>query len=130
MISSLTVYFSRQRQAHELIKFVQKSKANDVIVGGDFNVDPRDMEDTLYFVKNVLQNALSDSQFLDAQYATLGNIDNTYTKQDQKPVVYDYIWYKNNKDTSIKSMEVLNLKTSKEKKSFSNHQALSVKFDL
>ena len=130
MISSLTVYFSRQRQAHELIKFVQKSKANDVIVGGDFNVDPRDMEDTLYFVKNVLQNALSDSQFLDAQYATLGNIDNTYTKQDQKPVVYDYIWYKNNKDTSIKRVEVLNLKTSKEKKSFSNHQALSVKFDL
>jgi len=122
--------YYRQRQAHELIKFVQKSKANDVIVGGDFNVDPRDMEDTLYFVKNVLQNALSDSQFLDAQYATLGNIDNTYTKQDQKPVVYDYIWYKNNKDTSIKRVEVLNLKTSKEKKSFSNHQALSVKFDL
>ena len=126
----MIVYFSRERQACELMKFVHKSKAGNVIVGGDFNVDPRDRENTLNFVKNVLQNALSDSQFLDAQYATLGNIDNTYTKQDQKPVVYDYIWYKNNKDTSIKRMEVLNLKTSKEKKSFSNHQALSVKFDL
>ena len=38
---TLNVIRYRQRQIKELVKFVNKSDADFVLLGGDFNVDPK-----------------------------------------------------------------------------------------
>ena len=122
-------YWYREHQTADLLKFITHSSADHLIVAGDFNVDSRDNEDTYKSISAVLTNAMAADKLVDPNYATLGNKANTYTDKGQNAVVYDYIWYKN-QGVSVKEFKVLNLKTQKEEISFSDHQALSAKFEL
>ena len=105
--------------------------ADHLIVAGDFNVDPRDNEDTYKSIHadGLLTNANPHPEDCDSKSSTLGNPRNTYTEKGQKPVVYDYIWYKQ-AGTTLNEFKVLNLITEKEEISLSDHQALSAKFTL
>ena len=105
--------------------------ADHLIVAGDFNVDPRDNEDTYKSIHadGLLTNANPHPEDCDSKSSTLGNPRNTYTEKGQKPVVYDYIWYKP-AGTTLTEFKVLNLITEKEEISLSDHQALSAKFTL
>lgn len=127
-------YWYREHQAADLMQFLRHSTvlaADHLIVAGDFNVDPRDNEDTYKSIHadGLLTNANPHPEDCDSKSSTLGNPRNTYTEKGQKPVVYDYIWYKP-AGTTLNEFKVLNLITQKEEISLSDHQALSAKFTL
>jgi len=125
----------RTSQTAQLIQLINHSDADHLIMAGDFNVDPRDKEDTYKTVTTTMVDAFEEfykndpAKLTDPNFATLGNPQNTYTDKDQQPVVYDYIFYKN-KGVSLNDYKVLNLKTKKEELSLSDHQALSATFTL
>ena len=104
--------------------------ADHLILAGDFNVDPRDNEDTLKTVAAALTNTLTDAEAVDPSFVTLGNKNNTYTEHGQAGKIYDYIWYRPGGGTTLESFTLMNLRTKKEELSFSDHQAQSAKFTL
>lgn len=88
----------RERQVHELVHHVQASDADFVVLGGDFNVDPR-MEETSYkSIEEVMVNSIEEffikiGDWLNPKRATYGNAENTYSN-NYDPVLYDYIFHK------------------------------------
>ena len=104
--------------------------ADHLILAGDFNVDPRDNENTLGSVAAGLANTLTDAEASDPNFVTLGNKENTYTERGQAGKIYDYIWFRSGATTSLESFQVMNLRTKKEELSFSDHMAQSAKFTL
>jgi len=131
-------YWYRESQSKDLVTMVSQSDADHVIVAGDFNVDPRDNENTYKTLKTQLTDAVEEfykndsSKYLDPALATLGNAKNTYSSKGQHPVVYDYIWYKTNKNNgiSVADFQVPILRTKREEISFSDHEAVTAKFQL
>jgi len=132
-------YWYRERQATQLVKLVSESTADYVVLGGDFNVDPRDGEDTYTSVKNQLIDAVEEfykhdqSKYLDPSLATLGNPKNSYTSKGEHPVLYDYIWYKagQSKTMNVVNYQVPNLKSQGEKNvSLSSHEAVVAQMAL
>merc|ERR1719402_181101 len=94
-------YWYREKQVGELVDHVQKSDADFVILGGDFNVDPR-MEETSYKnIEKVMVNSIEEffktlaAWLLNEYRATYGNPNNTYSN-NYDPVFYDYIFHKAN----------------------------------
>ena len=128
-------HWYRESQTAELIKLLNKSDADHIIMAGDLNVDPSDEETTYSAISSTLVDSFREfykndpSKLTDKNFATLGNPQNTYTEKNQSAVIYDYIFYKN-KAISLTDFKVLNLKTKKEELSISDHQALSAKFIL
>ena len=125
-------YWYREHQVAELVTWLSDTvvkAADHLILAGDFNVDPRDNEDTLTTVAAALTNTLSDAEASDPSFVTLGNKNNTYTSRGQAGRIYDYIWYRPG-GTKLESLQVLNLRTQKEELSLSDHQAQSAKFTL
>ena len=117
----------------ELVTFLSDTvvkAADHLILAGDFNVDPRDNEDTLKTVAAALTNTLTDAEASDPSFVTLGNKANTYTEHGQAGKIYDYIWFRPGGDTSLESFQLMNLKTTREELSLSDHQAQSAKFTL
>ena len=104
--------------------------ADHLILAGDFNVDPRDNEDTLKSVGAALSNTLTDAEAVDPSFVTLGNKANTYTEHGQAGKIYDYIWFRPGGGTSLESYTLMDLRTKKEELSFSDHMAQSAKFTL
>merc|ERR1712059_194001 len=124
-------YYYRQRQAQQLADWVVSSDADLVVVGGDFNVDPRDGEDTYKTISGIgLINSGEEfykgdkAKWLSPGQSTLGNLNNTYTSKGEHPVIYDYVWHKGG---SVTDFEVKILKTTlKENRtvSLSSHEAV------
>jgi len=90
----------RQRQVKELVKFVGKSDADFIILGGDFNVDPKANADetTYHDIKSIMVNSIEEffkriEDWLVPKKATYANPQNTYSKI-YKPRLYDYIFHK------------------------------------
>jgi len=90
----------RQRQIKELVKFVNKSDADFVLLGGDFNVDPKvNANETSYQdVKNIMTNSIEEffhkiEDWLTPKKASYANPSNTYS-HIYKPVLYDYIFHR------------------------------------
>ena len=104
--------------------------ADHLILAGDFNVDPRDNEDTLKTVAAALTNTLTDAEASDPSFVTLGNKVNTYTEHGQAGKIYDYIWFRPGGGTSLESYTLMDLRTKKGELSFSDHMAQSAKFTL
>jgi len=93
-------YWYRQRQIKELVKFVNKSDADFVLLGGDFNVDPKvNANETSYQdVKNIMTNSIEEffhkiEDWLTPKKASYANPLNTYS-HIYKPVLYDYIFHR------------------------------------
>jgi len=112
-------YWYRQRQVKELVKFVKKSTADFVVLGGDFNVDPKAKETTFHDVKEIMINSIEEffkniEEWLIPRRATYANPQNTYSSQ-YKPILYDYIFHKamGNGIILTNFFEIPFLKTSK-----------------
>lgn len=93
-------HYYRQRQVKELVKFVDKSDADFIILGGDFNVDPKvNANETTYEdIKKIMTNSIEDffkkiEDWLTAKRASYANPQNTYSHMF-KPVLYDYIFHR------------------------------------
>jgi len=129
-------YWYRESQSKELLSIISKSTADHVIVAGDFNVDPRDNEDTYKTLKSELKDAVEEfykndsSKYLDPKLSTLGNAHNTYSSKSTHPVIYDYIWYKPGSGITVVDFQVPILRTKREEISLSNHEAVTAKFQL
>ena len=128
-------HWYRDSQTAQLIKLLDQSDADHLILVGDLNVDPSDHERTYNAISSTLVDSFKEfykndpSKYTDKNFSTLGNPGNTYTEKDQSAVIYDYIFYKN-KGIALTDFKVLNLKTKKEELSVSDHQVLSAKFTL
>ena len=91
---------TRESQADELVEVINNSPAHFVILGGDFNAAPTSEGDRTYHtVKEVMTDAFQEikealAAWLDPQFATFGNLRNTYTGGVSDPVIYDYIFHK------------------------------------
>ena len=104
-ISEEDNYQIREHQADELIDQIEKSKADFVILGGDFNASPLmdNVDKTYHKVKKHMTDAFQEimaniNAWLNEEFATYANPRNTYTggKDNLKPVIYDYIFHKKN----------------------------------
>jgi len=94
-------YYYRQRQVKQLVKFVNGSDADFVILGGDFNVDPKvNANETSYQdVKDLMTNSMEEffkvlTEWLIPKRSTYANPENTYSAKIYDPVLYDYIFHK------------------------------------
>ena len=94
----------------ELIGLVEVSKADFIILGGDFNASPMmDLDKTYNKVKKVMTDTFQEimdniKAWLNEEFATFANPRNTYTGTSAgatalKPVIYDYIFHKKNVGT-------------------------------
>lgn len=94
----------RENQADELVDIIKKSNSHFVLLGGDFNASPTsDGDRTYHTVKEVMTDTFQEMKaaltaWLDPQFATFGNLRNTYTGGNNDPVIYDYIFHKKNTD--------------------------------
>ena len=98
-------YEIREKQADELIQLVEKSQADFIILGGDFNASPlMDFDKTYHKIKKVMTDAFQEIMnsikvWMEEEFATYANPRNTYTGTSGKaltPVIYDYIFHKKN----------------------------------
>ena len=102
-------YEIREKQVDELIGLVEVSKADFIILGGDFNASPMmELDKTYNKVKKVMTDTFQEimdniKAWLNEEFATFANPRNTYTGSsagaDLKPVIYDYIFHKKNVGT-------------------------------
>merc|ERR1712088_434476 len=78
-------YEIREKQVDELIGLVEVSKADFIILGGDFNASPMmELDKTYHKVKKVMTDTFQEimdniKAWLNAEYATFANPRNTYT---------------------------------------------------
>jgi len=127
-------YWYREHQANQLLEVLARSTADCLVLGGDFNVDPRDGEDTYKTLKGELTDSVEEfykadpGKVLDPSLATLGNPANTYTSKGAHPVIYDYIWYRGaGAGLAVADYQVPLLTTGGERDvSLSSHEAVSV----
>jgi len=138
-------YWYRQRQVKELVKFVNKSDADFVVLGGDFNVDPKvnGNETTYHDVRALMKNSMEEffkiiTEWLVPKRSTYGNPENTYSGQIYAPVLYDYIWHKAKGNNTawtnlfdvpylkfLLNQEGANVEEAVNKRSFSDHEAVT-----
>ena len=110
-ISEDSNYAIREQQADELVDLIDKSGADFVILGGDFNASPlMEMDKTYDKIKKVMTDAFQEimdnvKAWINEEFATYANPRNTYTggKDDLKPVIYDYIFHKKKVNDSSNS---------------------------
>jgi len=126
-------YYYRQIQAKEFGAAMRNSDADYVTGGGNFEVDPRTSETSYRDIRSGLHDSRQDflgDHWMDNDLATYGNKKNSYSGRDG-PLLYDYLLHKSNHHKKIKvtNYNVIVLKTSSGK-SFSNHEAISVKYSL
>ena len=95
-------YAIREQQADEIVEHVENSRADFVILGGDFNASPlMEMDKTYEKVKAVMTDVFQEimanlKAWYREEFATFANPRNTYKDitPNQKPVIYDYIFHK------------------------------------
>merc|ERR1712080_543926 len=78
----------------------QKSDADFIVLGGDFNVDPKvnAHETTYHDIKKIMTNSIEEffkhiEDWLIPKKASYANPQNTYSHM-YKPVLYDYIFHR------------------------------------
>jgi len=95
----------REAQIKQLVGAVRESAADFVILGGDFNLDPRANETGYHTLKEELVSSMEEffkhiTDWLIPSRASYGNPRNTYSNS-YSPVLYDYIWHKANRQNSV-----------------------------
>jgi len=137
---SYTNAYYREKQIAELVGWVGQSTADVVILGGDFNTDPKDNETSYHNLKRAMTSSMEEffldiKEWLVPSKATYGNPRNTYSYM-YSPVLYDYIWHKANEHhlvwTSLFDIPFLktwknpsNNNSANETVSFSDHEAVT-----
>jgi len=108
-IHQYTNEYYRKAQVKELIEsYVSKSDADVVLLAGDFNAGPETTPGSPYStVRQVMTNSVEEifyklQEWLNVKFATYGNLENTFTGHKYDPIIYDYIFYKKNRNkTSV-----------------------------
>uniref|UniRef100_A0A0K2VF09 sphingomyelin phosphodiesterase n=1 Tax=Lepeophtheirus salmonis TaxID=72036 RepID=A0A0K2VF09_LEPSM len=125
----------RLDQVSELVRNgVQRSTADVVILGGDFNASPDSKP--YEFIKRYMRSTALDilkilKALFDPVISTYANPKNTWSYNISDPIMYDHIFYKiNNHDllvwTNIFSVPLFHfLDDSGKKKSFSDHEGIT-----
>jgi len=134
--------FYRESQVEELVGWVKKSNADFMILGGDFNTDPKDNETSYHNLKSTMTSSMEQffldiKEWLCPSKATYGNQKNTYSYM-YDPVLYDYIWHRaqglnmvwtNFFDVpflrTLKSLSGAKNATDTKEVSFSDHEAVT-----
>ena len=90
----------RVKQVEELMdRYIKKSDADAVILGGDFNTPPKmDPDEPYYIIQKFMQNSAEQffnqlKEWLLPKFATYGNQRNSFSYM-YDPITYDYIFYK------------------------------------
>ena len=82
--------------------YVAKSTADIVLLGGDFNAEPILEEGAPYqMIVKYMTNCIEEifykfDKWLDATFATYGNVRNNFSGKKYAPVTYDYIFHRTN----------------------------------
>jgi len=133
--------FYRQKQVKELVDIIKDSKADFVILGGDFNSDPvvNKDETTLKDITDIMVSSINEiflklENWLIPKKATYGNPENTYS-YTYSPVHYDYIFHRANHGNMMWTslFDIPLFKTKKDANhevSFSDHEAVTAKLFL
>jgi len=134
--------YYREHQVKELVGWVDKSNADFVILGGDFNTDPKDKETSYHSLKEAMISSMEEffldiKEWLCPRRATYGNPKNTYSYM-YAPVLYDYIWHRSNRWNMIwtnffdvpflrtlKGLSDSNSTNGTKEVSFSDHEAVT-----
>ena len=105
----------RINQVNELMKsYVNKSKADVVILGGDFNAPPNKSENEPYgIIRKTMKNSVEEiyyklEEWLNPNYATYGNDLNSWSNMFD-PVTFDYIFHKVNNPLVVAWTNIFNL---------------------
>jgi len=100
--------YYRKRQVRELMdKYVSKSKADVSILGGDFNAGPVEHEGSPFeMVRKEMQNSIEEvlyklKRWLQPEYTTYGNPENTFSGHKYDPIMYDYIFRRTNSPEKV-----------------------------
>jgi len=130
--------YYRDRQVKELMeKYVNKSRADVVLLGGDFNAGP-DFDKGLPYkeITDYMKNCVEEifyklKQWLAPRYSTYANPANTFSFGITPPVIYDYIFYRSNRNdvqvwTNWFDVPFLKFPLDKQNKtiSYSDHEAV------
>jgi len=120
----------RKSQIEDLLeKYILKSEADIVILGGDFNAVPSMEKGSPYqMIQEHMTNCIEEINGLGSNFATYGNMKNTFTGGKEMPVIYDYIFHRaNNKAKSWASdCRILYLETTVKKDSNDEMAEISV----
>lgn len=100
--------YYRKRQVRELMdKWISTSKADVVVLGGDFNAGPVEHEGSPFeMVRKEMQNSIEEvlyklKRWLQPEYTTYGNPDNTFSGHKYSPIMYDYIFRRTNSPEKV-----------------------------
>jgi len=100
--------YYRKKQVRELMdKWISKSKADVVLLGGDFNAGPVEEDGSPFeTVRKEMQNEIEEvlyklRRWLQPEYTTYGNPDNTFSGQKYDPIMYDYIFRRTNSPEKV-----------------------------
>merc|ERR1712179_530776 len=95
--------FYRKKQVRELMEQrIANSQADLVVLGGDFNVGPDKQKGSSFeMVRSQMQDCVEElfhklKRWLDPTYSTFGNPSNTFSGGKYEPVMYDFIFRRNN----------------------------------
>jgi len=101
----------RKKQVRELMNWISQSKADVVLLGGDFNAGPvRDDGSSVQMIRREMQNEIEvifgeSNQWLQPEYTTYVNPGNTFSKvyptNMYDPIMYDYIFRKVNSPEKV-----------------------------
>jgi len=138
------VYY-RVKQVHQLVDEILKSSTADaIILGGDFNTGPEFTAGTPYqIIQEYMENCIEDIYYklrawLDPKFATYANARNTFSAGIGDPIIYDYIFHRNQNRSVVHvwtnwfEMPFFSTLLSNENKSisFSDHQAVTSSLNI
>merc|ERR1712142_361412 len=138
------VYY-RVKQVHQLVDEILKSSTADaIILGGDFNTGPEFKTGTPYqIIQEYMENCIEDIYYklrawLDPKFATYANARNTFSAGIGDPIIYDYIFHRNQNRSVVHvwtnwfEMPFFSTLLSNENKSisFSDHQAVTSSLNI
>ena len=98
----------RKAQLRQMMKIVDKSNADLIIVGGDLNAEPQDGAINIikrHQMKDSKEDVVNEAEWRSPKYATYGNAKNPYSGT-KKPEILDYVFYRTNTKATMGSRAV------------------------
>ena len=92
----------RERQMNQMMKHIDKSDADLIILGGDLNAEPWEKAVQIvkqHQMKSSKEYVLDETEWRNPKYATYGNPKNPHSSS-AKPQFLDYVFYRSNSCTS------------------------------
>jgi len=136
------VYYRVQQVKQLVDDILKKSTADALILGGDFNTGPEFDQGTPYqIIQTYMRNSIEDiywklRAWLRPAWATYANERNTFSFGVEDPVIYDYIFHRNQNQTKVHlftnwfKMPWFTTPLGDKNISFSDHEAVTSSFTI